>query len=236
MFTNGTITSDYQYRCLTRNVPHLSREEEADIVQKARAGDKAAREQVITNCLTYIEFIAKRYERYLHHDDYLDLVSIGTLAVVENVNTALVKDNPSGWLRSRGKYAILNYCITRAGLITRPDRSPPISTVSLDKPIFENKTLVDVIKAEECPRNGERPDYTFLYQALEELPRAYREVISRHYGLYGYSPESLYELSRRMSKNVKGSIAYLTEYRALKRLRKHLSHQERRRSSWVSPR
>ncbi len=218
MSYNGILTSEEQYRILTRNLPRLSREEEADIVQKARTGDIVAREQLITNCLTYIEFIAKRYEPYLHHDDYLDLVSIGSLAVVENFSRALVKDNPSGWLRSRGKYAIIHYCFTHANLITRPDHnSEPVYTTSLDQPYYSN-TLADKapVVVRECP------DYTYLYEAVEQLPPHYQDVLIKHYGLYDSAPESLYALSRRTKENVKGSVAYLTEYRALRRLRKQL--------------
>ncbi len=220
MSVGEVLTSEEHYRSLTRSLPRLSREEEAEIVQKARAGDKAAREQAITSCITYVEFIAKRYEPYLHHDDYLDLVSIGSLAVVENFSRALGKDNPSGWLRSRGKYAIIHYCFTRANLIVRPDHnSTPVYTTSLDEKPYTYDTLAD--KAPEVVR--ECPDYTYLYEALERLPKAYQDVLIKHYGLYDTQPESLYALSRRTKESVKGSVAYLTEYRALRRLRKQLT-------------
>ncbi len=219
MSAREVLTSEEHYRSLTRSLPRLSREEEAEIVRRAKKGDTEAREQVITNCLTYVEFIAKRYEPYLHHDDYLDLVSIGSLAVVENFSRALVKDNPSGWLRSRGKYAIIHYCFTRAHLIVRPDHnSEPVNTTSLDQPYYSN-TLADKapVVVRECP------DYTSLYEALEQLPLHYQDVLIKHYGLYDSQPESLYVLSRRTKENVKGSVAYLTEYRALRRLRKQLT-------------
>ncbi len=201
-------------------MPRLTSEEEQNIINRAREGDAQAREQVIISCLAYVGFIAKRYERYLHHDDYLDLVGIGSLAVVENVERALVKDNPGGWLRSRGKYAIIHYCFTRANLIVRPDhKAQPVYTASLDeKPVLYN-TLAD--KAQVVLR--ECPDYSYLYQALEQLPRHYQVVLISHYGLFDSQPESLYALSRRMKENVKGSAAYLTEYRALRLLRKYLT-------------
>jgi len=196
----------------------LSREEEAEIVRRAKEGDAEAREQVIINCLTYVEFIAKRYEPYLHHDDYLDLVSIGSLAVVENFSKALGKDNPSGWLRSRGKYAIIHYCFTHANLIVRPEHnSEPVYTTSLDQPYYSN-TLAD-----KAPVVRECQDYTYLYEAVEGLPKPYQDVLIKHYGLYDTQPESLYALSRRTKENVKGSVAHLTEYRALRRLRKQLT-------------
>ena len=195
MSAGEVLTSEEHYRSLTRNLPHLSREEEADIVQKARAGDKAAREQLITNCLTYVEFIAKRYKQYLWHDEYLDLIGIGSLAVVEHLDRALLKDNPSGWLRSRGKYAIIHYCFTHANLIVRPDHnSKPVYTTSLDQPCYYN-TLADT---KEPVVVAERSDYSYLYEAVERLPKPYQDVLIKHYGLYDTQPESLYALSRRM--------------------------------------
>jgi DNA-directed RNA polymerase specialized sigma24 family protein len=217
--TEDFLTSEQQYRSATRQLPRLSPEEEQEIIRRAKNGDAEAREQVITSCLTYVEFIAKRYERYLHHDDYLDLVGIGSLAVVENLERALLKDNPGGWLRSRAKYAIIHYCFTRANLIVRPDhKAQPVYTTSLDQPIYSN-TLSDT-KAPVMV--ADHPDYSCLYEALEQLPRHYQAVLISHYGLFDSQPESLYALSRRMKANVKGSAAYLTEYRALRLLRKYL--------------
>ena len=169
MSVGEVLTSKEHYRSLTRSLPRLSREEEAEIVRRAKEEDAEAREQVITNCLTYIEFIAKRYEKYLHHDDYLDLVSIGSLAVVENFSRALVKDNPSGWLRSRGKYAIIHYCFTRANLIVRPDHSAEaVHTTSLDEKPYTYDTLADKapVVVRECP------DYTYLYEGSGAIAKA----------------------------------------------------------------
>ncbi len=73
----------------------------------------------------------------------------------------------------------------------------------------------------------EKPDYAWLYQAVEQLPRHFQDVLIKHYGLYNRPVESLYEMSRRMSKSAKGSMAYLIEYRALKLLRKQLTEEEK---------
>ncbi len=168
MSAREVLTSEEHYRSLTRSLPRLSREEEAEIVRRAKEGDAEAREQVITNCLTYVEFIAKRYETYLHHDDYLDLVGIGSLAVVENLDRALGKNNPSGWLRSRGKYAIIHYCFTRANLIVRPDHnSQPVYTTSLDEKPYTYNTLADKAPAvvRECQDS-------YLYEASGAIAKA----------------------------------------------------------------
>jgi RNA polymerase sigma factor (sigma-70 family) len=214
------LTSVEQYRSVTRRLPRLTREQEADLVQRARIGDPFAREELITSCLNYIGFIANWYARYVHHDDYLDLVGIGNLTVVENLDRALTKDNPCAYLRKTVKTVVINYCITHASLVTRPTYGKPTYTQSLNTPVYSNTLTQEPVVVQESPV------YSWLYQALERLPKRDREVLTRHYGLYNSPVESLYEMSRRMSRSVKGSIAYLTEYRALRRLRKLLAQQE----------
>jgi DNA-directed RNA polymerase sigma subunit (sigma70/sigma32) len=221
--TEDILTTEELYRSEVRRLPRLSVEEEQEIVRRAREGDENARTALVKSCLNYVGFIAACYRRFVRHDEYLDLVGVGNVAVVEHLDRALLMNNPSGYLRSIVKYTVLHYCLTHASLITRPDRSAPIYTVSLDAPRDDGQPLAQRLAAQEGSSEEERPDYAFLYQALEQLPKHYREVLSRHYGLYGRTPESLYELSRRMSANVKGSIAYLTKYRALRRLRTQLT-------------
>jgi len=214
------LTSEEQYRSVTRRLPRFTREQEAELVVRARTGDPIAREELITSCLNYVGFIANWYARYVYHDEYLDLVGIGNLVIVENLEKALAKDNPCAYLRKMVKTVVINYCITHASLVTRPVYSEPTHTNSLDTPVYANTLTQEPVSTQESP------DYTFLYQALEQLPKAYREVLTRHYGLYNSPVESLYEMSRKMSRSVKGSIAYLTEYRALRLLRQILAQQE----------
>ena len=98
-------------------------------------------------------------------------------------------------------------------------QSAPVYTVSLDTARSDEQPLLQRLAVQESPPEVKQPEYTFLYQALEQLPPQYREVLSCHFGLYDRAPESLYTLSRRMSANVKGTIAYLMMYRALQRMR-----------------
>jgi hypothetical protein len=117
------------------------------------------------------------------------------------------------------KYTILHYCFTHASLISRPHQSDPVYTVSLDTARDDEQPLSQRLAEQKCSPDVKHPDYNFLYQALEQLPPQYREVLSCHFGLYGRPTESLYTLSKRMSANVKGTIAYLMMYRALSRMR-----------------
>lgn len=227
MFNQSEIlTSTQQYHCELSFLPRFTQEEERELRDRARAGDEQARSSLIENCLRYVAYISARYKRFVHHDDYLDLVGVGNLAVVEYAEKALAMDSPCAYLFTVAKYAIINYCMTHASLITksRDYDAPDPYTGSLDTPIYQdsNTTLLDLLATPE-PTRAER-DYTGLYEALDTLPERYRNVLIRHYGLCGHQAESLYEMSRAMSENPgpKSCAAYLIEYRALARLRQRL--------------
>ncbi len=225
METQEVLTNEEQYRSITKRLPRLTWQQEKDLVARARTGDPAAREDLIMSCLNYVGSLANRHKQYLFHDEYLDLVGEGNLAVVAAFDTAILKENPCGYLRTVAKYTIIHYCYTRATLIVRPDHNgEAIYIRSLDEKPYTYDTLV---------RNPpvavtKHPDYSFLYQALEKLPKAYRDVLKKHFGLYDSQPESLYVLSRRKKANVKGTVFYNTKDRALRRLRKLLTNQEER--------
>ena len=223
METQDVPTTVELYRREVRSLPRLTRAEEQELVRRARKGDADARTALIKSCLNYVGFMAAWHARYVYHDEYLDLVGIGNVAVVEHVDEALTRENPCAYLRGCAKYAIIYYCYNRSSLIPTPWQAKQrISVASLDAPIYSNTVQQEPVVVRESP------DYTFLYQALERLPKHYQDVLIRHFGLYDRPVESLYKMSRRMSTSVKGSIAYLLEYRALRRLRQLLTQQEER--------
>jgi DNA-directed RNA polymerase sigma subunit (sigma70/sigma32) len=217
------LTTEELYRREVRSLPRLTMPEEQELVRRAKEGEVEARTALVQSCLNYVGFMAAWHARYVFHDEYLDLVGIGNVAVVEHVDKALTRENPCAYLRGCAKYAIIYHCRNRASLIPTPWYAKRrISVTSLDTPVYANTVQTEPIVVRE------NPDYSWLYQAVEQLPPRYQDVLIRHYGLYDRPVESLYELSRRMSTSAKGSIAYLTEYRALRRLRQLLTQQEER--------
>jgi DNA-directed RNA polymerase sigma subunit (sigma70/sigma32) len=221
--TQDVPTTVELYRREVRSLPRFTRAEEQELVRRARGGDADARTALIQSCLNYVGFMAAWHARYVVHDEYLDLVGIGNVAVVEHVDEALTRENPCAYLRGCAKFAIIYHCFNRDSLIPTPWQAKQrISVTSLDTPVYANTVQAEPVVVRESP------DYSWLYQAMEQLPPRYQEVLIRRFGLYDRPVESLYAMSRRMSTSVKGSIAYLTEYRALRRLRQLLTQQEER--------
>lgn len=223
----GILTNARQYHHELSLLPRLVPDEERELRNRARVGDEQARSSLVENCLRYVAYIAAHYKRYVHHDDYLDLVGVGNLAVVEYAEKALVMDSPCAYLFTVARYTIIDYCMTHASLITksRDSDAPDPFVGSLDAPISQDghTTLIELLVAPKAEQERVDRDYAWLYKALNTLSEKHRKVLIRHYGLNGSQTESLYKMSRAMSANPgpKSCSAYLIEYRALARLRRY---------------
>ena len=129
------LSSVEQYRSEVLRLPRLTRSEESELVNRARNGDTQAKEALIQSCLGYVACVAYRYVCYLQHDDYLDLVSVGNLAIVECFEKALTIDNPVAYLLGVAKLAVKAYCCKHSGLITHQRGQPFVWVDSLDAPL-----------------------------------------------------------------------------------------------------
>jgi RNA polymerase sporulation-specific sigma factor len=63
----------------------LSKEEELECVEKARLGDKEARNKLIEHNLRLVAHIVKKYDH--RQDDVDDLISIGTIGLIKGVDS-----------------------------------------------------------------------------------------------------------------------------------------------------
>lgn len=232
------MTSEELFRRDIGSILYLTREEEQALIEQARAGDENACHDLVLSCLPYVKKVAEKYATLCaacgrKRIEYLDLVQIGCLTVLECLNKALAHPNPCGYLRRAAFGEIVKYCGKHASLITSPSERGgkllPIQDVeSLDAPLPGNEygTLSDIIP--EC--SDQRPpdlEYTVLYKAIETLPAKQQEVIVHHYGIE-CAPEDLFTLSCRwrevQGKPFKNSAneAYRVHTQALAAMRKKL--------------
>ena len=70
-------------------IPLLTREEETTLAKKAKAGDKAAKNKIVTANLRFVVNIAKKYQN--HGLDLTDLISEGNIGIL----TAIEKFEPA---------------------------------------------------------------------------------------------------------------------------------------------
>jgi DNA-directed RNA polymerase sigma subunit (sigma70/sigma32) len=204
------------------SLPRLTRSEEGELVRRARNGDTQAKETLIQSCLGYVACVAYRYTCYSQHDVYLDLVSVGNLAVVECFEKALTVEKPVAYLLGVAKLAVKAYCCKHSGLITHQRGQPYVWVDSLDAPLGNGQgCLTEMLVAPMQEPQQEPGDFDTLYGAISGLTPKQRYVVQRHFGLDGDAPEPIAVISRRLSHvNPKVTIArnrYNTAIRSLRR-------------------
>lgn len=149
------------------------------------------RDELITNCLPYVQTVARRFS-YLYHFDEDELFSVGSCTLVEKCNLALATDHPRNYLRCCAKWAMID-CM-------KHDRATPI--LSLDRPLFrddpDSVTLADTIADSSFDLSHTGHDYSTLDQAIEDLRPGPREVILRRYGVLGHDPQNLRDIARQL--------------------------------------
>jgi len=187
-------------------------------------GDERAKEALLQGCLRYVAYITSRYSCYLEHEEYLDLVSVGNLAIVERLDKALTVDNPVAYLYGVAKLAIRSYCYTHSQPMTQVKGKPYAWVGSLDAPLCNGKgCLADGLVAQEQTPKKEQSKFARLYAAINALTPKQRYVILRYYGLDGDAPESIASISRRLSPtNPKVTIARNRYNIAIRSLRRKL--------------
>ncbi len=218
----------YRYDVLNQPQVHLWPKEQQDaLITQARAGDQEAREVLLCSCLSFVFYRGWRYKDDIRHDDPMDLVSVGNLAMLEVLEKALYADNPIKYLISHGAYAIAHYVFYDGPMIKRGRRHEVTPVASLDAELGQTDlTYNDVLgMIDESDRSDvEEKNYADLYQALDRLTGNQRHVVMKHFGLDD-APESLAEVGRTMAINPESAWKHWKAAR--KRLKKLLEPSER---------
>jgi RNA polymerase sigma factor (sigma-70 family) len=225
------LTSREQYISELKRFPLLSKEEQRTLEECVRQGNEEARERLIIECMHFVEHTASLYARtYLRYDEYLDLVQVGNLALLEHVHKILSPGKSIGYLCAIARRIMRYYCLYRSQLITLPmgealpkERPTIISIQELISLHDETWMQLNHLITE---MGGELPEdvntHKSLQQALEILSEKEREVVVRHHGLDGGVAETLVDIGKQLPVKPGSNAAYVRYYRALKRLRTQL--------------
>ena len=194
------------------SLDHFNWDEIDQIAERAREGDKTAREALIQRCLPFVIRLAWRYKPYLPHDDYGDIVGIGNLALVTCLDSALAAKHPVGYLMRCAFYRIVKYVARRSSLIHQPETSTAIPVLSLE----EHPVLINTLS--ETSSQPVVPTDDWLIRALEELTPLQKEVVLIKYGFPQRSCDSLYQLAKKQGHRGRYSSSLKV---ALRKLREH---------------
>ena len=197
----------------------LSPKEEQHYLERAAAGDPAARNILIEHNLRLVAHIMKKY--YASESDQEDLISIGTIGLIKAVNSYKPEKNIK--LATYASRCIENEILMhfRAGRKRAQDVSlSELIETGTDGAALE---LQDVVAGDEdlLESLSARENARLLRSAVEKcLTDQEKEVVCMRYGLFGQEARKQREVADALG--ISRSYVSRIEKRALERLRAEL--------------
>jgi RNA polymerase sigma factor (sigma-70 family) len=178
------LSSRDQYISELWRLKRLSPEEEDQFVAQARAGSHVAKNALIESCLGYVLYMARQYAVYLEHDDLLDIVEVGNLAIAEKIDQALkiATGSVNAYLCGVARRSISRYCLYHSRLIPIKHHGTALEAF----PQVESLDEGDEIAAKEWQARLTETDPELaqvVRDALEGLTAKQRKVVEMRYGL-----------------------------------------------------
>lgn len=202
----------------------LSREEEADLLERMARGDGEAREKLIAHNLRLAAHIARKYTVPGYDQD--DLISIGTIGLIKGVGTF-----KSGTGTQLSTYCAR--CIENEILMCLRSSQKRKGEVSIHEPIGTDGegneiTLVDVLGTDGAQVHDEverRLSLTRIRNLVNtRLHGRERTVIEMRYGLVGGRMHAQHEVARLLG--ISRSYVSRIEKKAMERLREAFETDE----------
>lgn len=202
--------------------PPLKGAEEQEALEALEQGDEMAKQRLIERNLRLVVFIARRFENTGINLE--DLISIGTIGLIKAVGTYRRDKNIK-----LATYA--SRCIENEILMYIRKIAPQKAEVSLDEPInmdYDGNELLlsDILGTDEdmiLKPLEDDVDLCLLRQAVRELPKREREIITMRFGLEGQQELTQKEVAQKMG--ISQSYISRLEKRIMVRLRKELIKQ-----------
>jgi RNA polymerase sporulation-specific sigma factor len=222
------LSSTDRYLSEVRQIARLSPEEQDELSAQARNGSQQAKHTLIADCLWYVVYIARRYQVYVEHDDLLDLISVGNLAMTEKIDQALERatGHVTAYLCGVARRTISNYCLFRSRLIPVMRNAFPLDqapqTESLDALNTYDDDNADLPIQVSTPEHTDPQelylDKEAVIQALSQLTKKQQEIVALRHGLHDGSARLLVDIAIELGL----SFATVQDRykRAMQRLRK----------------
>lgn len=202
--------------------PPLSRDEEAELLQRLSGGDEAAKAKLIERNLRLVVYIARRFENTGINIE--DLISIGTIGLIKAVGT----------FRTDRNIKLATYssrCIENEILMHIRKISNQKTEVSLDEPINTDWDGNELLLSDILGTDGDtvmRPmeddvDQQVLHDALGRLPEREKTIVAMRFGLGGSREKTQKEVADMMG--ISQSYISRLEKRIMRRLRRDIGKQ-----------
>ncbi|MEG1495570.1 MAG: RNA polymerase sporulation sigma factor SigK [Bacilli bacterium] len=193
----------------------LAPKEEAIYIEKARLGDKEARNMLIEHNLRLVAHIVKKFEHSINDQD--DLISIGTIGLIKGVDS---------FSKSHGT-RITTYCarcIENEILMYFRSNNKNLKNISINESVGFDKdgneiTIVDILKTvspDYVDEISKRDSLELLNKYLTILSPREREILSRRYGLNNRDEQTQKVIAKELS--ISRSYVSRIEKRALTKI------------------
>lgn len=186
-----------------------TREQEAELVVRMKAGDREARDQFVEYLQPYLRMVARKYaatyywvSSFMDYDNILSELNYQLLVLLVEKG-AMETKNPVGYIRKCLPLKIADYCFCRVFTITMPTSQDlkrtgdtAVHVASLDEPLENDPdmTLVDTLDPGSVTTAPvAEKDFGEVYQALDRaLTPHQRTIVGHRHGLpgYGYANEA----------------------------------------------
>jgi len=202
--------------------PPLSREMEAELIERLAAGETEAKQRLIEHNLRLVVYIARRFDNTAVHIE--DLISIGTIGLIKAINTY----DPAKNIKL-ATYA--SRCIENEILMFLRKTSSQKAEVSFDEPLNTDWDGNELLLSDILGTDNDvvmRPleddvDRQLLHNALNKLTDREKKIISMRFGL-----GNTRECTQKEVADIMGiSQSYISrlEKRIILRLRREISRQ-----------
>ena len=195
----------------------LSSEQEAQMIEKMRSGDAAARNSLIEHNLRLVAHIVKKY--YSSPEEQDDLISIGTIVLIKAIDS----------FKSSKKTRLATYaarCIENEILMYFRSQKKTANDISINEQIDTDKdgntlSLIDTLSEEDNILESvySRIRISQLSQAMKTLDEREKKIIRLRYGL---SEPSLTQMQTARRLGISRSYVSRIEKKALLKLRDEL--------------
>lgn len=196
--------------------PPLSHEEECELFERMRSGDKNARGKLIEHNMRLVSHIIRKY--YASYGSQDELLSIGSLGLIKAVDS--FKSEKGTRFATYGAKCVQNEIL----MFFRASKKNA-SEISINETIDIDKdgnplTYLDIISVEDT--TCEDIELKMHIEKLRELVETTlegreKEIVILRYGLNGYEPKT----QREVAKHLKISRSYVSriEKKALETLK-----------------
>ena len=198
----------------------LSREEEAEMIERMQRGDRGAREKLIEHNLRLVVYIARKFENTGVGIE--DLISIGTIGLIKAVKT----------FDPHKKIKLATYasrCIENEILMFLRRTSRQKLEVSLDEPLNTDWDGNELLLSDILGTEGdmvyrsieETVERQMLARALSKLSAREKEIMRLRFGLGGCAEKTQKQVADIMG--ISQSYISRLEKRILNRLQKDMT-------------